>query len=53
MRQIIISWCGQSGAAPYPALGIETIIYSHNISVFLNKPKFQNYQYVSFFLFLS
>ena len=45
MRQIIVSCCGQSEAAPYPTPGIKTKTYSHNITGFLKKPKFQNFRY--------
>jgi hypothetical protein len=32
MRQIIVSCCGGSEAAPYPTPGIKTETYSHNIT---------------------
>jgi hypothetical protein len=39
-RKIIASGCGQCEAAPYSAPEIKTKSYSHNIFVFLKKPKF-------------
>ena len=39
MRQIIVSCCGQSEAAPYPTPGIKTKTNFHNISVFFKETK--------------
>ena len=39
MRQIIVSCCGQSEAAPHPTPEIKTTVYSYTISVFLEEPK--------------
>ena len=39
MRQIIVSCCGQSEAAPYPTPRITTKTYSNNISVFFKEAK--------------
>lgn len=38
-EQDIVNGCEQSEVAPYPIPGIETKMDSHNITVFLKKPK--------------
>jgi hypothetical protein len=38
-RQIIVTCCGQSKAAPYPTSGIKTKTFYYNISVFLKITK--------------
>ena len=52
-RQIIVSCCGQSEAAPCPTSGIKTKPCSHNVIGFLKKPKFSLHfsfhsQFISF-----
>jgi hypothetical protein len=38
-RQIIVSSCGYSEAAPYPTPAIKMKTYSYNVSVFLKETK--------------